>query len=230
MYVTFLSSSLDRDDDRLKIEGYDLRRSDDPSGLKKAVACIYYKEHIPIIRRDDLCSPSNGLVTEIRLENEKCFPTCSYRSPSQNQHEFENFFTNVYTLMDYINNELPTCSVLTGDFNSRYSKWSSNDITNANGRAHDTLTSSVGYKQIINDPTHPVNNSFSCIDLIFCDNLNICTNYGVDLSIFEKCHHNTAKHPLIHPGRIYGQKTNLMGLYLGEGCLYMGGGLYLEIR
>ena len=74
MYVTFLSSSLDRDDDRLKIEGYDLRRSDDPSGLKKAVACIYYKEHIPIIRRDDLCSPSNGLVTEIRLENEKCFP------------------------------------------------------------------------------------------------------------------------------------------------------------
>ena len=225
MYVTFLSSSLDRDDDRLKIEGYDLRRSDDPSGLKKAVACIYYKEHIPIIRRDDLCSPSNGLVTEIRLENEKCFPTCSYRSPSQNQHEFENFFTNVYTLMDYINNELPTCSVLTGDFNSRYSKWSSNDITNANGRAHDTLTSSVGYKQIINDPTHPVNNSFSCIDLIFCDNLNICTNYGVDLSIFEKCHHNTAKHPLIHPGRIYGQKTNLMGLYLGEGCLYMGGRL-----
>ena len=88
--------------------------------------------------------------------------------------------------MDYINNELPTCSVLTGDFNSRYSKWSSNDITNANGRAHDTLTSSVGYKQIINKPTHPVNNSFSCADLIFCDNLNISSNYGVDPQYLKK--------------------------------------------
>ena len=55
------------------------------------------------------------------------------------------------------------------------------------------LTSSVGDKQIINKPTHPVNNSFSCIDLIFCDNLNMSSNYGADLSVFEKCHHNTVK-------------------------------------
>ena len=40
-------------------------------------------------------------------------------------------------------------------------------ITNANGRALDTLASSAGYKQIINKPTHTVNNSFYCIDLIF---------------------------------------------------------------
>ena len=74
---TFLNSSLDRDDDRLKIEGYNLIGLDDPSGLKKGGVCIYYKEHIPLIRRDDLCSLRNCLVAEIRLENEKCF----YRSP-----------------------------------------------------------------------------------------------------------------------------------------------------
>ena len=42
--------------------------------------------------------------------------------------------------MDHINTELPTCSVLTGDFNARCSKWCNSDITNANGRALHTLT------------------------------------------------------------------------------------------
>ena len=92
--------------------------------------------------------------------------------------------------MDHINNECPTCSVLIGDFIARCFKWCNNDITNANGHALDTLTSSTGYKQIINKPTHIVSNSFSCIDLIFCNKLNIISNYGVNLSIFEKCHHN----------------------------------------
>ena len=70
---TFLNSSLDRDDDRLKIEGYNLIRSDDPSGLKTGGIC---KEHILLIRRDDLCSLSNCGVTQIRLENGKYFLTC----------------------------------------------------------------------------------------------------------------------------------------------------------
>ena len=64
---TFLNSSLDRDYDRLKIEGYNLIRSDDPSGLKKGPVSIYYKQHIPLTRTYDLCSISNCLVTEICL-------------------------------------------------------------------------------------------------------------------------------------------------------------------
>ena len=30
----------------------------------------------------------------------------------------------------------------------------------------------------------------SCIDLLFCTYRNIISNYGVDVSIFDKCHHN----------------------------------------
>ena len=112
---TFLNSSLDSEDDRLKIEGYNLIRSDHPSVSNKGGVCFYYKEHIPLVRRDDLCTLSNCLVSEIRLENEKCFPTCIYGSPSQTQHEFDNFFTNLNTLMDHINNELSICSVITGN-------------------------------------------------------------------------------------------------------------------
>ena len=153
--------------------------------------------HIPLIKRDDLCSLSNSLVTEIRLENEKCFLTCLYRSPSKNQQEFENFCSNFEVLMDQINNELPNCSVITGDFNARCSKWWNEDITNSIGREIDTLTLAGGYKQIINQPTHIVNNSLSCIDLIFCNNMNLISNFGVDFSIFEKCHHNKAVNLLI---------------------------------
>ena len=69
--------------------------------------------------------------------------------------------------MDQINNELPNCSVITGDFNARCSKWWNEDITNSIGREIDTLTLAGGYKQIINQPNHIVNNSLSCIDLIF---------------------------------------------------------------
>ena len=36
--------------------------------------------------------------------------------------------------------------------------------------------------------------------------------------------HRYRKIPLTRPGRIYGQRTNLMGLYSGVGSLYTGGG------
>ena len=94
------------------IEGYNVIRSDNPSDSKKGGVCVYYKGHIYLVRRDDLCTLSNCLITKIYLANEKCFLTCLYRSLSQTQHKFENFSTNLDTLMDYINNELPICSVI----------------------------------------------------------------------------------------------------------------------
>ena len=92
--------------------------------------------------------------------------------------------------MDHINNEIPICLVITGDLNDKCSKWCNKDITNSVGREIYTLTSSAGYNQFINKPNHFLNNSSSCIYLIFCNNLNLPPNYGVDLSLFEKCHHN----------------------------------------
>ena len=68
MSETSLNCCLDRENDRLKIESYNFIRSGNSSGLKKGGACIYYNEYIPLIRRDDLCSLSNCLITEIYLE------------------------------------------------------------------------------------------------------------------------------------------------------------------
>ena len=187
---TFLTSSIDSSDTRILIDGYNLIRSDHPSDSKRGGVCIYYKEHIPLIKRDDICTLDNCLVTEILSQIEKCFLTCMYRSPSQNNEELKNFCANFDLLLSNINEGIPICSIITGDFNARSSNWWKNDITNSLGQELDSLTSSAGYSQIIDKPTHIVNNSMSCIDLIFYTNTNAISKHGVDVSIFEKCHHN----------------------------------------
>ena len=93
-------------------------------------------------------------------------------------------------LLNNINDELPLCLIVTGDFNARCSRWWKNDIINLQGQELDLLTLSAGYNQIIDKPTHVINTSMSCIDLIFCTNQSVISNHGVDVSIFDKCHHN----------------------------------------
>ena len=93
-------------------------------------------------------------------------------------------------LLNNINDYLPLCSIVTGDFNASCSSWWKNDITNFQGQELGSLTLSAGYNQIIENPTHVTNNFMSCIDLIFCTNQSLISNHGVDASIFDKCHHN----------------------------------------
>ena len=54
----------------------------------------------------------------------------------------------------------------------------------------DSITTTAGYSQMINKPTHSINESSSCIDLIFPSNTTFAKNCGSELSIYEKCHHN----------------------------------------
>ena len=85
----FLNSSIQTNDDRISIDGYNLIRADHATDSKRGGVCIYYKEHIPLIKRDDICTLDNCLVTEIRSQGKKCFLTCVYRSPSQTHDEFK---------------------------------------------------------------------------------------------------------------------------------------------
>ena len=81
--------------------------------------------------------------------------------------------------------------IVAGDFNACCARWWKNDITNYQGQELDFLTLSAGYNQIIGKSTHVINTFMSCIDLlIFCTNQSVISNHGVDVSIFEKCHHN----------------------------------------
>ena len=68
---TFLNTSTQNDHDRIKIDGYNLIRSDHPNDSKKGGVCIYYKKNISLIKRDDICTLDNCLVTEICSQNYK---------------------------------------------------------------------------------------------------------------------------------------------------------------
>ena len=67
MFIRNVSNSLiQTSDDRISIDRYNLIRADHPSDSKREGVCIYYKEHIPLIKRDEICTLDNCLVTEIR--------------------------------------------------------------------------------------------------------------------------------------------------------------------
>ena len=72
---TFLNFSIDSSDTRVSIDGYIFIRSDHPSDLKRGDVIISYKEHISLIKRDDICTLRNFLVTEICSQSEKGFLT-----------------------------------------------------------------------------------------------------------------------------------------------------------
>ena len=67
-------------------------RSDHPSDSKRGGVFIYYKDHIPLIKRDDICILNNGLVTKIRSKGEKHFLTSIYRFPSQSMMSLKIYF------------------------------------------------------------------------------------------------------------------------------------------
>ena len=59
--------------------------------------------------------------------------------------------------------------VVLGDFNAKSKSWYTNDRTNFEGVKIDFLRSSFSFHKIINKQTHILNNSSSCIDLIFTE-------------------------------------------------------------
>ena len=107
-----------------------------------------------------------------------------------NQDGFVNFCTNLVVIPSQINDELNIYSIVTGDFNARYSKGWKNDITNFTGKEINFLTSSASYTQIIDKPNQAINNSKLCTVSIFCANENVTSKYVVDASLFDKCYHD----------------------------------------
>ena len=85
--------------------------------------------------------------------------------------------------------ENPFSIVITGDFNCRSKQWWGDDIENAEGKLFEPLTSDLGLHQLISEPTHLLNNSKSCIDLIFTDQPNLFVDNGVHPTLHEQCHH-----------------------------------------
>ena len=126
----------------------------------------------------------------MRIGKKKCFLTCLYRSPRQTSDEFEDFCTDLNLFLSNINDLNPACSVITADFNARSPEWWALDKKNNVAREISFLTYSAGYSQLIDQPTRITKESSSCLDLIFTTNPSFISASGVELSLYEKCHHN----------------------------------------
>ena len=79
--------------------------------------------------------------------------------------------------------------ILLGDFNAKSKSWSINDTTTEEGTILENLTSLFGLNQLISDPTHILQHSSSCIDLIFVNQPNLVIDSGIHPSLHQNCHH-----------------------------------------
>ena len=80
--------------------------------------------------------------------------------------------------------------VVLGDFNAKSNNWCKVDITSLECSKIDTITSSYGLSQLIQEPTHILNSSSSCIDLIFTSQPNLVRESGIHSSLLHSnCHH-----------------------------------------
>ena len=115
----FLDSTIDLNDENINIDGNSILRADHPSNNIHGGFCIYFKQSLPLIRRDDVSTMQEAIVTEISVKNETCFFTWAYRSQSQTRDEFKNFSSEQNLLLTNINNNQPACSILIGDFDAK---------------------------------------------------------------------------------------------------------------
>ena len=76
-----------------------------------------------------------------------------------------------------------------GDFNAELSQWHDTDSSTSEGISIENVTLQFGLHQIINEPTHILGNSSSCIDLIFTSQPNLSVESGTQPSLHPNCRH-----------------------------------------
>ena len=175
---SFLDSSILTENNNLKINGYKMVRADHPNNVKRGGVCAYVRETLPF-RNFSNSYLSECLTLEVTISNRKGYVITLYRSPSQTSDEFQSFISNLEKLLININSFDPHFVILLGDFNAKSKSWSINDTTTEEGTILENLTSLFGMKQLISDPTHILQHSSSCIDLIFVNQPNLVIDFGI---------------------------------------------------
>ena len=119
------------------------------------------------------------MVCELSIENKKGYFVTLYRSASQSHDDFETFLKEFDKLLINITKKRNDFIIVNGDFNAKSTIWWSGDTNTVEGTNIEALTSYHGFEQVINEPTHILPNSSSCIDLIFADKPNLIVESGL---------------------------------------------------
>ena len=175
----------------MEIAGYSLVREDHPSNSKRGGVCVYYEILLPF-RVINVKYFQKSIYFELRIGGKCCKFSCLYRSPSQTQHEFETFLKKFELTLDKIHENSPFMTAVLGDFNAKSNSWCKADITSLECSKIDTTTSSYGLNKLIQEPTHILNTSSSCIDLIFILQPNLGMESETHSSLHSHCHYQIA--------------------------------------
>ena len=76
-----------------------------------------------------------------------------YRLPSESRDEFKTILENLESNFDHLAKK-PYMMVFNGDFNAKSNSLYANHNTNIERSKIEILTSSFGFNQVINEPTH----------------------------------------------------------------------------
>ena len=125
------------------------------------------------------------------LGRNKFFFVAVYRPHHMSADDFEMFIQRIELLIDYMSDENPHCIIFAGDFNSRCKQWWPEDNEDHQRKALDEFIESSALFQLIDQPTHILENSESCIDLIITNQPSLFAESGVHPSLFRGCHHGT---------------------------------------
>ena len=85
--------------------------------MKKGGVGLYIKDSLPSKSRSGLVTLPECIVHEIHLNKKKYFFAVVYRSPSQNETEYDNFMVNFKLMLSKMNAKNPYSVIITGDFN-----------------------------------------------------------------------------------------------------------------
>ena len=168
---TYLKSETLSNDENSNIPGCKLTRADHLPTTKRGVVCIYFKESLPL-RLYNVSYLNECIYFEIMTSNKLCNFKSLCRSPSQSSNEFKNFFYNLDLTLEALTKKYPFLTVFIWDFNARFNKWCSSDITTPEGVKLDNLTSQYWLNQLWKEPTHISDNDRSCINSIFTNQPN----------------------------------------------------------
>ena len=133
--------------------------------------------------------PKSIILSQLK----KCFLTCMYRNPSSlinSKNKVEEFSNELDKTLDNIKGKNPYINIVIGDLNTKNIAWWG-EVSDYPGEAIPGTTTLHGLHEIINQPTHFYTGKRpSCIDLIFCSQPNLISEFEVLPSLLPQCHHH----------------------------------------
>ena len=177
-------------DDDIHIDGFLLIRRDIPDDTTHGGVLIYYRDNLAVRERTELQTFSNMLVCEILINNKKIILSVTYRQHHDSSVELETFMPKYREMCNLVTSDNPLCALHIGDLNCRSSEFWRGDIDNDAGNNLVTVLNDTGLHQLVHEPTHFVNDSRSCLDLVITDQPNLINECSMLPSLHITSHHS----------------------------------------